>query len=275
MHGRVLIVAGSDSGGGAGIQADIKTITALNGFAMTAITALTAQNTIGVQDIYPVPAAFVARQMASVFDDLGIDAVKTGMLPSADIITAVCDVLDDRTVAACVVDPVMVASSGASLIKGDAVAAMKERLFPKATVLTPNIPEAEILTGARITDVEDMVETARQLRHDGAAAVLVKGGHLSGGRLTDVLATENGIRLFEGERIESRATHGTGCSLASAIATGLAQGQPLEAAVERARRFVRLAIIHAIELGSGSSGPMNHAVTVTSAGECRAEPLKR
>lgn len=268
MQGRVLIVAGSDSGGGAGIQADIKTVTALNGFAMTAITALTAQNTIGVQDIYPVPAAFVAQQMASVFDDFGVDAVKTGMLPSADVITAVCDVLEGRGVASCVVDPVMVASSGASLMKGDAAAVMKERLLPRATVLTPNIPEAEVLTGMSIRDVAAMVEAAKQLRLDGAAAVLVKGGHLTGDRLTDVLATEGGIHLFEGERINSRATHGTGCSLASAIATGLAQGQPLETAVERARRFVRLAITHAISLGSGFSGPMNHAVTVTSAWEC-------
>ena len=263
MKGRVLIIAGSDSGGGAGIQADIKTVTALEGFAMTAITALTAQNTLGVQDIFPVPAVFVARQMISVLDDLGADAIKTGMLPSADVIMAVSDVLGRYPVLSCVVDPVMVASSGASLMGDDAAGALMERLVPCASVLTPNIPEAEVLTGLKIDSVPAMIKAGQWLQRRGAAAVLVKGGHMPGPRLTDVLVTHDAVRLFENGRIETCATHGTGCSLASAVATGLAQGFSLEEAVARARCFVRLAITRAIRLGSGPSGPMNHTVTVS------------
>ena len=260
MRGRVLVVAGSDSGGGAGIQADIKAITVLGGFAMTAVTALTAQNTLGVHGVHPVPLDFVQLQIACVLDDIGADAIKTGMLGDAATIATVVAALSARAAGVpWVVDPVMVAKGGHSLLATEAVAYLRERLVPRAAVLTPNIPEAEALCGHPIQDAAAMREAAVALRGLGATAVLLKGGHLAGDALVDVLATADGITEFHGERIATRHTHGTGCTLASAIAAGLAQGMTLHDAVARARGYVLAAIRGAPGFGAGH-GPLNHSV---------------
>ena len=262
LSGRVLVVAGSDSGGGAGIQADIKTITALGAYAATAITALTAQNTLGVHGILPVPPDFVVWQMEAVLDDIGADAVKTGMLGDAASIERVCETLAARAGAIpVVVDPVMCATSGARLLPVEAVTVLKRRLLPMATVLTPNLPEAEVLAGMAIGDRAAMRRAAMALLTLGANAVLLKGGHLPGDTVVDVLATEDGVEEFAAPRIASRHTHGTGCTLASGIAAGLAQGMELRAAIVRARGYVRAAIATAPGFGAGH-GPLNHAVTV-------------
>ena len=259
MNGRVLIVAGSDSGGGAGIQADIKTVTMLGAFAMTAITALTAQNTEGVHGVLPIDPAFIRQQMEVVFDDLGADAIKTGMLHDAAVIETVAAVLADRAPdVPLVLDPVMVAKGGAPLIQTDAIETLKRRLVPRAAVLTPNLPEAEILCGQTIGDLAAMREAARALLGLGCRAVLLKGGHLPGETVHDLLATDSGIREWQSQRIDSRHTHGTGCTLASAIAAGLAQGMPVEDAVERARDYVQRAIASAPGFGRGH-GPLDHA----------------
>lgn len=262
MKGRVLIVAGSDSGGGAGIQADIKTVTALGGYAATAITALTAQNTQGVFDVMGVEPPFIARQMRLVLEDIGADAIKTGMLHSAEVVTTVAEVL--RALARdipLVVDPVMVAKSGTALLDSDARNVIIRHLIPLATVVTPNIPEAEVLTGLAIRDLEDMRRAAEVLLGYGAKAVLLKGGHLESDPITDVLLTPEGVELFRNPRIHTVHTHGTGCTLASAIATGMAQQRSLREAVERARAYVQEAIRTAPGFGAGH-GPLNHGHTV-------------
>jgi hydroxymethylpyrimidine/phosphomethylpyrimidine kinase len=265
MKGRVLICAGSDSGGGAGIQADIKAVTALGGFAMTAVTALTAQNTLGVQAVQGVEPGFIRQQIMSVLDDLGADAIKTGMLHDTPTIEAVCDELRARAPGVpLVADPVMVAKGGHRLLAPDAVEALKRRLMPLAALLTPNIPEAEVLAGMAIRTEADMLHAAEVLLTLGVPAVLLKGGHMEGEVLVDLLATEQGVTRFEDARIASRHTHGTGCTLASSIAAGLAQGMDLVAAVTRARRYVRAALLAAPGYGAGH-GPLNHAVTVDAA----------
>jgi hydroxymethylpyrimidine/phosphomethylpyrimidine kinase len=263
MLGRVLIIAGSDSGGGAGIQADIKTVTALNGYAMTAITALTAQNTQGVHAVQDIPEAFIARQIEVVLEDLGADVIKLGMLHKASVIHAVADVLERLAPdVPIVLDPVMVAKGGHALLESDAVAALKERLIPRTYLLTPNVPEAEVLGASKIEGVEDLAVAGEKLSRLGAQAVLVKGGHLTSDTVTDVL-WQKGQRLevLTHPRIVTRDTHGTGCTLASAIACGLAQGYELSGAVERARLYVYEAILTAPGLGLGH-GPLNHAHTV-------------
>ena len=243
MKGRVLIVAGSDSGGGAGIQADIKTVTALGGYAATAITALTAQDTQTVHAVHPVPADFVAEQMRVVLADIGADCIKTGMIHSAPIIEAVADAAARYGKGIpLVVDPVLVAKGGASLLEDSALRALETTLIGRADLVTPNIPEAERLTGLTIATVDDMARAADQIHELGPKAVLVKGGHLESDEITDLLSHAGGIERFQGQRIESRHTHGTGCTLASAIATGIAQGMGLGDAVERARRYLRAAI---------------------------------
>ena len=259
MHGRVLIVAGSDSGGGAGIQADIKTVTMLDAFAATAITALTAQNTEGVFGVLPISPDFIRRQMEVVLDDIGADAVKTGMLHDAAVIEMVAAVLAERAAnVPLVVDPVMVAKGGAPLIEPGAIDALKRLLIPRAAVLTPNLPEAEILTSRTIDTLEAMRSAAEQLLELGCRAVLLKGGHLPGETVYDVLVTVSGWREWASPRIDSRHTHGTGCTLASAIAAGLAQALPVEEAVERARDYVQHAIASAPGFGRGH-GPLDHA----------------
>jgi hydroxymethylpyrimidine/phosphomethylpyrimidine kinase len=262
--GRVLIVAGSDSGGGAGIQADIKAVTALGGFAMTAITALTAQNTQGVHGIHEVPAAFVAQQIEVVLNDLGADCIKIGMLHKPEIIQAVVESLNRLAPGVPVVaDPVMVAKGGAALLADAAQDALKNLLIPMAALITPNIPEAEVLTGRTIRTAADMRTALPALAALGAGAVLLKGGHLDDdGPVVDMLLDREGqVHAFEGTRIDTPNTHGTGCTLASAIACGLAQGRDLPSAVHRARAYVRRAIETNPGFGSGH-GPLNHAVTV-------------
>ncbi len=262
MRGRVLVVAGSDSGGGAGIQADIKAITALGCFAATALTALTAQDTTGVHAVHPVPPDFIRLQMACVLADIGADVVKTGMLGDAATIELVSDVLAEQAAGTpLVVDPVMVAKGGQMLLAPEAVGTLKRRLLPLAAVITPNLPEAEVLAGMAIRDVTAMRHAATALLALGVPAVLLKGGHLEGDTVVDLLATEQGVEVFSDPRIATRHTHGTGCTLASAIAAGLAQGMVLRDAVRRARRYVRRAILAAPGLGAGH-GPLNHAVTV-------------
>ena len=259
-QGRVLIAAGSDSGGGAGIQADIKTVTALGGYAATAITALTAQNTLGVFGVQGVPADFIRQQIQAVLEDIGADAVKTGMLHDVPTIEAVAQSLEGLA-APIVVDPVMVAQSGAKLVQEQAVEALRQQMLPLATLLTPNIPEATVLTGIDIKGEAEMEAAGQQLLGQGAGAVLVKGGHMEGDLLIDLLVTPSGTRRFAGPRIDTQETHGTGCTLASAIATGLAQGLALEAAVDRARRYLRAALEAAPGFGQGQ-GPVGHGVTV-------------
>ena len=263
MKGRVLIVAGSDSGGGAGIQADIKTVTMLGGYAATAIAALTVQNTLGVTDVHAVPPAFVQAQMRAVLDDIGADAVKTGMLGDAAMVSAVADMLAAYPPLPVVIDPVMVAKGGARLLDAAAVDAVKARLLPIATLLTPNTPELEALTGRTIRSEADAVAAARTLIDAGARAVLAKGGHLDGDEVADWLMTPDGDHRFASPRIATRHTHGTGCTLASAIACGLAKGQPLLDAVGAARAYVQSAIRAAPGFGQGH-GPLGHNFAVTS-----------
>jgi len=255
---RVLSIAGSDSGGGAGIQADIKTITGLGGYATTAITALTAQNTLGVHAIHAVPPDFVVRQIEVVLDDIGADAIKIGMLGDAATIEAVAGALARHAPGIpLVVDPVMVAKGGAALLHSDALAALTRLLLPAATLLTPNLPEAEVLSGLAIPDLDAMPRAAAALLRRGVRAVLLKGGHLPGDQVVDLLMTADGCEAFAAPRIASRHTHGTGCTLASAIATGLAQGMTLRDAVLRARSYVRQAIAAAPGIGKGH-GPLGH-----------------
>jgi hydroxymethylpyrimidine/phosphomethylpyrimidine kinase len=259
MRGRVLIIAGSDSGGGAGIQADIKTVTMLGAYAATAITALTAQNTEGVFAVLPVPPDFVRRQIEVVLADIGADAVKTGMLHDAGVIEAVAAGLAERAPAVpLVVDPVMVAKGGARLIEAAALDALKRLLIGRAAVLTPNLPEAEILCGRPIADAAGMQAGGEELLRLGCRAVLMKGGHLAGETVTDVLVTARASKVWHSPRIRSRHTHGTGCTLASAIAAGLAQGLGVEDAIDRAHIYVQRAIATAPGLGRGH-GPLNHA----------------
>ena len=258
MRGRVLIIAGSDSGGGAGIQADIKSVTALGGYAATAITALTAQNTTGVHGVYEVPPAFVTQQIEVVLEDIGADAIKTGMLHRVEILDAVVAALARAAPdVPLVVDPVMVAKGGASLLNEDTRTVLRRDLIPRAAVLTPNVPEAEILAEMTITDEDAMAAAGRKLLALGPKAVLMKGGHLPGAEVADLLLSAAGVRRFSSARIESRHTHGTGCTLASALACGLAQGLDIEAAVERARNYVLQAILGAPGYGQGH-GPLNH-----------------
>jgi len=263
MTGRVLVVAGSDSGAGAGIQADIKTIGALGGYATTAITALTAQNTRGVQAVMAVPPEFVRRQIESVFDDIGADAIKTGMLHSAAVLEIVRSFVAARAPdLPLVVDPVLAATDGTLLLDEAALDLLKRRLIPLATMLTPNLPEAELLTGTTLHDLDAMKRAGALLVGLGSRYVLVKGGHLPGAMVRDVLVGAGEVTVIESPRIETRSTHGTGCTLASAIAVGLAQGMPPLAAVRRARTYLTEAIRNAPGLGSGH-GPLNHMHTVS------------
>ena len=258
-NGRILIVAGSDSGGGAGLQADIKTVTALGGFAMTAVTALTVQNTHGVKDIMDVSPHFVAAQMMAVLSDLGADAVKTGMLARTEVIESVAPLLDEFLNPA-VIAPVMVASSGDRLLTEQAVSAMQSLILPQAALVTPNMPEAEILTNRCVETLDHMKHAADRLMTDGAQAALIKGGHGNEAVVTDLLAEQSGFTVFENPRFDSNNTHGTGCTLASSIATGLGQGMALVTAVERGLGYVRRAIETANSfLGTGHNKPLNHA----------------
>ena len=255
-----LTIAGSDSSGGAGIQADIKTMTANGVFAMSAATALTAQNTTGVKDIMEVSPAFLKEQLDCVFTDIRPDAVKIGMVSSSELIRAIADKLKEYRAENIVVDPVMVATSGARLISEDAVETLKECLLPEADILTPNIPEAEVLSGMRICTEEDMICAGQKISETYHLAVLVKGGH----QLNDAndLLCQGGVcRWFYGKRIDNPNTHGTGCTLSSAIASNLAKGFSMEESVERAKTYISGALGAMLDLGKGS-GPMNHAFDI-------------
>jgi len=260
MTARILAIAGSDSGGGAGIQADIKTITALGGYAMTAVTAITVQNTLGVTGIHAVPPEIVAAQIRACTDDIGVDAIKIGMLGNEATINAVADVLAGVSVPI-VLDPVMIAKGGAALIEDEAVWAMMQRLLPLARVITPNVPELIALTETEIEDSADVLLAAQELLNAGPRAVLAKGGHLDGEVVTDWLVTRHGHQAFSDTRIETRHSHGTGCTLASALACSLGQGLALPEAVARARSYVRLALRAAPGLGQGH-GPLGHGAVV-------------
>ncbi len=262
MKGRVLIIAGSDSGGGAGIQADIKTVTALGGFAATAITALTAQNTLGVRSVFPVDPEFVREQIDAVLDDIGADCIKTGMLHDVPVIEAVADALEERAAKIpVVVDPVCYAKGGDPLLVSTAVEAVRERMLPLATVLTPNIPEAAELSKCSIETASDQLDAAQQLCSLGADWVLLKGGRAVGDVVHDVIVGQQEIEMSESSRLDTRNIHGTGCTLASAVAVGLAQGLEVRNAIARARDYVRAAMIAAPGLGGGH-GPLDHGHTV-------------
>jgi hydroxymethylpyrimidine/phosphomethylpyrimidine kinase len=254
---RILIIAGSDSGGGAGIQADIKTVTMFGGHAMTAITALTAQNTLAVEEVLPVPAAFVLKQIDVVVADLGVDAVKIGMIGSAETAEAVAARIGALGVPI-VFDPVMVASSG-GVLADDATIAAFRRLIAVATLVTPNAPELQVLSGRQLATIEDMEDAALALFRDAGTAVLAKGGHIKGEIVADTLVADGQVTRFESPRIESTNTHGTGCTLASAIACGLGQGRSLANSVERGRNYTLEAIQAAPGFGGGH-GPLAHAL---------------
>ncbi len=275
---RILSIAGSDSSGGAGIQADIKTITMLSGYAMTAITAVTAQNTVGVQGITPINGEFVAEQIASCMDDIGADAIKIGMLGNADITHHVAAALVAAPAIAArsaagyaarnaragtgrfpiVLDPVMIATSGARLIDEESISVMRSRLFPLATLLTPNLPELELLSGRQLRTLELMQDAAGELAREAGCDVLAKGGHTEDERVIDVLVSPSGeATVFHHARIATPHTHGSGCTLSAAIATLLGHGLPLEDAVRIARKFVYSAMENAPGFGQGG-GPMGH-----------------
>lgn len=256
--GRVLIIAGSDSGGGAGLQADTKTVTMLGAYAMTAVTAITAQDTVGVHGVWPVALDAVEAQMRVCLRDIGADTVKTGMLGSAPLVERVAETLDEmaRDVPR-VIDPVMVATSGDRLVDEKAIGVISSLLIPGAVLVTPNAPEAEVLTGKAVDGANGQRRAAEALLKRGAKGALVKGGHIPGKTIVDVLQTEHGEWLFESERIETSSTHGTGCTLASGVAALLAKGNPISDAVAEARDYLFQAIKNAPGLGHGH-GPVAH-----------------
>jgi len=264
-----LSIAGSDSSGGAGIQADIKTMTANGVYAMSAITALTAQNTTGVQGILEVPPEFLAQQIDSVFTDIRPDAVKIGMVSSTELIAIIAEKLRQYRAANIVVDPVMVATSGARLINQDAVEALKRHLLPLATVLTPNIPESEVLSDMKVQSAEDMLSAARYISETYHCAVLCKGGHQLNDA-NDLLYQDGSYHWFNGKHIDNPNTHGTGCTLSSAIASNLAKGYSLVAAVERAKAYISGALQAMLDLGAGS-GPINHTFAMIGKFSGKAE----
>ncbi|MEF3313042.1 bifunctional hydroxymethylpyrimidine kinase/phosphomethylpyrimidine kinase [Paenibacillus sp. GYB004] len=256
---KAITIAGSDSGGGAGIQADLKTFQELGVFGTSAITAITAQNTLGVQGVYPLPLEAIGQQIDSVLSDIGTDAVKTGMLFSADIISLVADKLNRYGPYPLVLDPVMIAKGGAALLQQEAVEALRRELLPIATVLTPNVPEACAILGSQeIGSVEQMIEAAKRLHELGSRYVFLKGGHLDGEEAVDVLYDGSEANLYRSPRIRTKHTHGTGCTTASAIAAGLAKGLAVNDAVSEAKRFITAAIASGLEIGKGI-GPTHHA----------------
>jgi hydroxymethylpyrimidine/phosphomethylpyrimidine kinase len=251
----VLTIAGSDSSGGAGIQADLKAISACGGYAASVLTAITAQNTRGVQAAQDLPVPLIRAQLDAVFDDLEIAAVKTGMLSSSAIVEVVAAELARRRPPALVVDPVMISKTGYALLADDAVEAVASRLLPLATVVTPNVHEAERLAGFEVRTVEDAERAGRAIRERGAAAVLVKGGHLAGAPGTDVLVSAAGAQRFEGDWVETKHTHGTGCTYSASLATWLALGHPLPEAVGLAKEYLGAALRAGFPVGQGVSPP--------------------
>jgi len=258
---RALTIAGSDSGGGAGIQADLKTFHQLGVYGMSALTAITAQNTLGVAAVYPLSVEAVAQQIEEVLRDIGTDALKTGMLFDAAIITTVAEKIRQHDVKHVVVDPVMVAKGGAKLLQDEAIEALKTQLLPLAMVVTPNLPEAECLTGMAIKDLPDMQEAAVLIHRMGPKYVIVKGGHLEDDQITDLLYDGEQFHMFGHQRVHTRHTHGTGCTFSAALTAQLAKGTDIITAVEQAKRFIIQAIATAPQLGGGH-GPTNHWASI-------------
>ncbi|WML47128.1 bifunctional hydroxymethylpyrimidine kinase/phosphomethylpyrimidine kinase [Neobacillus sp. PS3-34] len=254
---KALTIAGSDSGGGAGIQADLKTFQELGVFGMSALTAVTAQNTLGVQGVYPLTVEAVKQQIDSIGSDLGTDAVKTGMLFSSEIIQAVAEKIEEYGWNNLVVDPVMIAKGGASLLQTEAVSALKNYLIPLAMVVTPNIPEAEVMTGISIQSMEERKHAAERIIELGARNVVIKGGHDDEKDAVDLLFDGKEFSFFTGKRMQTKNTHGTGCTFAAAITAELAKGKSVKEAVQTAKRFIEAAIRYDLGLGNGH-GPTNH-----------------
>ena len=262
-YATILSIAGSDCSGGAGIQADLKAISALGGYAATAITAITVQNTCGVRAIHPVPPEFVKGQIEVVMEDIRPDAIKIGMINEVDIVKVIADSIRKYQPKWVVFDPVMVSTSGCKLIEDEAIESIKTELMPLSDVITPNLKEAEVLLDRKIETFEEMKEAAVALLRFGSKAVLLKGGHLHGNNMTDILqfSEKESPVLYNGVKTESRNTHGTGCTLSSAIASNLAKGRDLETSVEAAKRYISEALAAMLDLGSGS-GPMNHGFAI-------------
>jgi len=260
IKSKILIIAGSDSSGGAGIQADIKTVTALGSYAMTAITAVTAQNTKGVKKITPIPIKNVQKQITMILDDIGADGVKIGMLHNASIIKCVYSILKKYKLKNIVLDPVMVAKSGTKLINNSSIKYLKKLLLPMSNLVTPNIPEAETLTGYSISNKEDMIKAAKKILNMGSKNVLLKGGHLKSKMIFDILATKKGVKIFTKRKIRTKNTHGTGCTLSSALATCLSQKKNIVQSCKISLRYVDKAIASAPGYGKGF-GPLNHLVS--------------
>ena len=257
---KVLIIAGSDSSGGAGIQADIKTATALGSYAMTAITAVTAQNTQGVKKIIPIPIKSVQKQITLILDDIGANAVKIGMLHNAGTIQCVYKILKKYKLKNIVLDPVMIAKGGARLVNNSSIKYLKKLLLPLCKVVTPNIPEAEVLTGYSISNKEDMIKAAKKILSMGPKSVLLKGGHLKNKMIFDILASKNKIKVFSKRKIKTKNTHGTGCTLSSALATCLSQKKNIYKSCKTSLKYVDQAIVTAPGYGKGF-GPLNHLVS--------------
>ena len=258
---KVLIIAGSDSSGGAGIQADIKTVTALGSYATTALTAVTAQNTKGVKNITSISTKIVQKQITMVLDDIGVHAVKIGMLHNANIIKGVYKILKKYKLKNIVLDPVMIAKGGAKLISNNSIKHLKKLLLPLCVIVTPNIPEAEVLTGYSISSKEDMIRAAKKILNMGSKNVLLKSGHLKNKMIFDVLATKKGIKIFKKRKIKTKNTHGTGCTLSSALATCLSQKKNIIKSCETSMRYVHDAIASAPGYGKGF-GPLNHLISL-------------
>jgi len=257
---KVLIIAGSDSSGGAGIQADIKTVTALGSYAATALTAVTAQNTKGVKKITSIPAKIVQKQITMILDDIGTDSVKIGMLHNTGIIKSVYKILRKYKLKNIVLDPVMISKSGTKLINNSSIKYLKKLLIPLCTLVTPNVPEAEILTGYSISNKKDMIKAAKKILNMGSKNVLLKGGHLKSKIIFDILATKKGIKIFTKRKIRTKNTHGTGCTLSSALATCLSQRKNMIKSCKISTRYVDKAIVSAPGYGKGF-GPINHLVS--------------
>ena len=260
IKSKILIIAGSDSSGGAGIQADIKTVTALGSYAMTAVTAVTVQNTTGVKKIIPISTRDVQKQIKMILDDIPVDGVKIGMLHNTSIIKCVYSILKKYKLKNVVLDPVMVAKGGTKLINDNSIKYLKELLLPLSNLITPNIPEAEVLTGYSISNKEDMIIAAKKILNMGSKNVLLKGGHLKSKMICDILVTKKGIKIFSKKKIKTKNTHGTGCTLSSALATCLSQNKNLIKSCKISLKYVDRAIVSAPGYGKGF-GPLNHLIS--------------